>query len=105
MEIQPGKTVKKIKRKSKAKVKKTFTKADAFLLFEAEGIGKETIPFLLTYRQKELLKHLLLEELKSIKEETSCYFNEDDILKPCILSEHYKSRKQLIESIFVKLHE
>jgi len=104
MEIQPSKTVKKKKQKSKAKVKKVFTKADAFLLFEAEGIEKNTTPLLLTYRQKELIRDLLIKELQTMNDDNYT-FEEDKLLKQSILSKYYENREQVIEAIYKKLHE
>ena len=105
MVIDKTKAVNKTKRKSKqVKVDKPFTKADAFLLFEATGVEQTDTFHLLKFREKLLIVDLLKKELEEMESNKGLY-EEDKFVKQSLLSKIRENKLQVIESIYLKLHE
>ena len=104
MVVDKSKTA-KTKRKSKQiQVKKPFTKADAFLLFEATGVEQTDTIHLFNFREKQLIIELLKKELQEMSDNNN-YQYEDKLVKQSLLSKIRENREQVIESIYLKLHE
>jgi hypothetical protein len=91
--------------KSKLKKAELRAKGDEFLNLEKRGIEQIDSPVLLLYREKQLLKELLIRELQLMSDDNISSLKEDKVLKQSLLSKHYELREQIIEDIYLKIHE